>query len=76
MAGKSGRKYGRNKTKCAVYRERVGKPNGPGEKGQKSHHNSGRHVEGCGVRDTSGKHTGFLDARCKCSDAGMARWRA
>lgn len=29
------RKYGRNKIKCAAYRIRVGKPNGPGQPGTK-----------------------------------------
>lgn len=29
------RKYGRNRAKCAAYRARVGKPNGPGKPGNK-----------------------------------------
>lgn len=35
--GKGGgaRKYGRNRAKCARYRSRVGKPNGPGREGNK-----------------------------------------
>lgn len=35
-AGKKGRKLGRNKAKCESYRNRVGKPNGPGAEGTKS----------------------------------------
>lgn len=31
-----GRKIGRNKIKCANYRARVGKPNGPGMPGRKT----------------------------------------
>lgn len=34
--GKKGRKYGRNKVKCASYRSRVGKPRGPGVAGNKA----------------------------------------
>lgn len=30
-------KYGRNQAKCARYRARVGKPNGPGNEGQHKH---------------------------------------
>ena len=30
-------KYGRNAKKCAQYRQRVGKPNGPGQSGQHNH---------------------------------------
>lgn len=30
------RKYGRNRAKCARYRLRVGKPNGPGQPGNKT----------------------------------------
>lgn len=30
------RKYGRNRVKCARYRVRVGKPNGPGQPGNKT----------------------------------------
>ncbi len=33
---KKGRKYGRNKAKCELYRQRVGKPNGPGQPGNKA----------------------------------------
>ena len=33
---KKGRKYGRNKVKCAKYRARKGEPNGPGKPGNKS----------------------------------------
>lgn len=29
-------KYGRNLKKCATYRARVGKPNGPGQPGNKA----------------------------------------
>lgn len=29
------KKYGRNLKKCATYRARVGKPNGPGQPGKK-----------------------------------------
>lgn len=36
--GKS-HKIGRNKIKCAAYRERVGKPNGPGKPGNKAGRN-------------------------------------
>ena len=35
--GKKQRKYGRNRAKCARYRNRVGKPNGPGQSGNRSH---------------------------------------
>lgn len=31
------RKHGRNRVKCARYRERVGKPNGRGAVGQHRH---------------------------------------
>lgn len=31
------RKHGRNKVKCSNYRNRVGKPNGPGMSGQHKH---------------------------------------
>lgn len=31
------KKYGRNRAKCARYRSRVGKPNGPGQPGNKHH---------------------------------------
>lgn len=34
--GRKGRKLGRNKRKCEAYRIRVGKPNGPGQPGNKS----------------------------------------
>jgi hypothetical protein len=30
------RKYGRNREKCKRYRNRVGKPNGPGQDGRKT----------------------------------------
>lgn len=30
-------KHGRNRRKCADYRRRVGKPNGPGQPGQHIH---------------------------------------
>jgi hypothetical protein len=33
---KKGRKYGRNEVKCERYRQRVGKPRGPGVPGNKS----------------------------------------
>lgn len=33
---KKSRKFGRNKIKCARYRTRVGKPNGPGQPGRKT----------------------------------------
>lgn len=33
---KNGRKVGRNKRKCELYRMRVGKPNGPGQPGNKA----------------------------------------
>lgn len=33
--GKKHRKYGRNLTKCAAYRSRVGKPRGRGVQGNK-----------------------------------------
>jgi hypothetical protein len=33
---RSSRKVGRNKDKCAAYRARVGKPNGPGRPGRKT----------------------------------------
>lgn len=38
--GKGGgaRKYKRNRVKCQRYRDRVGKPNGPGMPGQHAHH--------------------------------------
>ena len=37
--GKGGgaRKYKRNRVKCQRYRDRVGKPNGPGMPGQHAH---------------------------------------
>lgn len=35
-AGKKNRKFGRNKAKCESYRNRVGKPNGPGRPGKKA----------------------------------------
>lgn len=31
------RKFGRNARKCAKYRQRVGKPNGPGQAGRHNH---------------------------------------
>lgn len=34
--GKKDRKWHRNKVKCAEYRNRVGKPRGPGVAGNKS----------------------------------------
>ena len=34
--GKKNRKFGRNKVKCEQYRQRVGKPRGPGVAGNKS----------------------------------------
>lgn len=34
--GKKGRKIGRNRKKCEMYRLRVGKPNGPGQPGRKT----------------------------------------
>lgn len=34
------KKYNRNRVKCARYRNRVGKPNGPGKDGNKSGRNS------------------------------------
>ena len=34
--GRKNRKYGRNRIKCAAYRARVGKPNGPGQPGRKT----------------------------------------
>lgn len=34
--GKKNRKWGRNKAKCQLYRERIGKPNGPGKPGRKT----------------------------------------
>lgn len=37
---KSGRKIGRNKIKCERYRAFIGKPNGPGQPGNKSGKNS------------------------------------
>lgn len=33
------RKYGRNSDKCERYRRRVGKPNGPGQPGNKAGRN-------------------------------------
>jgi hypothetical protein len=33
---RSGKKVGRNKDKCAAYRARIGKPNGPGQPGNKA----------------------------------------
>lgn len=39
--GKKGRKIGRNKVKCELYRHRVGKPRGPGVPGNKSGKNKG-----------------------------------
>lgn len=33
------KKYGRNRDKCAAYRQRVGKPNGPGQPGNKAGRN-------------------------------------
>lgn len=38
---KKGRKIGRNKTSCERYRQRVGKPRGPGVPGNKSGKNKG-----------------------------------
>lgn len=35
--GGGSKKYGRNLRKCARYRSRVGKPNGPGMTGQHNH---------------------------------------
>jgi hypothetical protein len=35
--GGGSKKYGRNERKCARYRARVGKPNGPGASGQHQH---------------------------------------
>lgn len=35
------RKYGRNKEKCARYRLLIGKPNGPGQPGNKAGRNKG-----------------------------------
>lgn len=35
--GGGSKKYGRNRAKCARYRARVGKPNGPGAHGQHNH---------------------------------------
>jgi hypothetical protein len=29
------KKYGRNRVKCESYRRRIGKPRGPGQKGNK-----------------------------------------
>lgn len=34
--GKKNRKHGRNTDKCARYRARIGKPNGPGKPGNKA----------------------------------------
>lgn len=34
------KKYGRNLKKCAAYRQRVGKPNGPGKPGNKKGRNA------------------------------------
>jgi len=34
--GGGSKKYSRNRVKCARYRSRVGKPNGPGQPGNKS----------------------------------------
>lgn len=34
--GKKHRKWDRNRFKCERYRKRVGKPNGPGEPGNKA----------------------------------------
>lgn len=33
--GGGSRKYGRNRRKCETYRRRIGKPNGPGQPGNK-----------------------------------------
>lgn len=35
--GSGTKKYGRNRAKCLRYRNRVGKPNGPGQPGQHPH---------------------------------------
>jgi hypothetical protein len=35
-SSKKHRKWGRNELKCERYRNRVGKPNGPGKPGNKS----------------------------------------
>jgi hypothetical protein len=35
-SSKTHRKWGRNEAKCARYRSRVGKPNGPGQPGNKA----------------------------------------
>lgn len=35
--GGGSKKYGRNALKCARYRQRVGKPSGPGQSGQHNH---------------------------------------
>jgi hypothetical protein len=34
--GGGSRKFGRNREKCKRYRQRVGKPNGPGQDGRKT----------------------------------------
>lgn len=34
------KKYNRNRAKCARYRNRVGKPRGPGQEGNKSGRNA------------------------------------
>lgn len=34
-------KYGRNRIKCERYRNRIGKPNGPGQPGNKAGRNAG-----------------------------------
>lgn len=34
--GRKTRKYGRNKVKCERYRQRIGKPRGPGVPGNKA----------------------------------------
>jgi hypothetical protein len=36
---KKHRKFGRNAKKCEAYRRRVGKPNGPGQPGNKAGRN-------------------------------------
>lgn len=43
--GGGSRKYGRNKTKCEHYRNHVGKPNGPGQPGQKAGHGKPRRTK-------------------------------
>lgn len=35
-SSKTHRKWGRNKLKCERYRAKVGKPNGPGQSGNKA----------------------------------------